>query len=436
MAAEGTAIVTAKSFDISGTVATLHVVHLPERARSQRVQPWLLQIELEKLLFQSEVANGRIYKCLSSLGMLNTVVLVNKAAVLATPQLITQQEFDAIMAVLGRSVRKCNLLPVPVAVSVLKSLGDGVRVRAIIQGIGQEVPRVWDLRAEAAANASRFEEDLLLTDELAAEEEAIEHEAKALTSELATHFEDFADDPEDEQTSRTYTLQRVSKELEAELKKFELFKVEALNRFRSGSACVDSTFENTKNATLRFMGWYKSYGPNAVPLRLATLFGHKRIGAWIEQYLRWCKGERGCKSSSMANYTSGLINTLQYVMATSEIEEDDAHGITNLEQALNLRTQLESQAREDRLYARRHPEFIEWPEVQATRVAVTRAWHNVPASASQETKRKALLELLCILFFSVSPPDRCGVVRRLKFNHTLKQDADGWVIDLTKFRHK
>ena len=42
MAAEGTAIVIAKSFDIGGTVATLHVVHLPERARSQIVKPWLL----------------------------------------------------------------------------------------------------------------------------------------------------------------------------------------------------------------------------------------------------------------------------------------------------------------------------------------------------------------------------------------------------------
>ena len=135
-----------------------------------------------------------------------------------------------------------------------------------------------------------------------------------------------------------------------------------------------------------------------------------RAGEWVEAYCRWCH-ERECKSSTVANYVSGLINTLQYVLVTSEVEEHSPGLSSSLEQLLNLRQQLESQARVDALYARRHPAFIPWSDVQRTRLAARRVWESVPASASRAEKRRALLEYLLVLFFSVAPPDRCGVVR-------------------------
>lgn len=72
--------------------------------------------------------------------LLNTTLLVNKAAVQAKH--ISLEEFDAIMDVLpSKNARKANLLQTPVAITMLKSMGDGPRTRAIITGLGQEVTR-------------------------------------------------------------------------------------------------------------------------------------------------------------------------------------------------------------------------------------------------------------------------------------------------------
>ena len=45
-------------------------------------------------------------------------------------------------------------------------------------------------------------------------------------------------------------------------------------------------------------------------------------------------------SSSLANYTSGLINTLAWVLTTHEVE--NAQGISTGDQLFNLRSQLEA----------------------------------------------------------------------------------------------
>ena len=101
-----------------------------------------------------------------------------------------------MMAVLPRSTRKFNLLPVQVCVQVLRNLGDGPRTRAIIVGLGSEPPRLWELRAEAERNRANLEEDLVLNDQLAEEEDALEQEEMALTQELAGTFELFKEDSE------------------------------------------------------------------------------------------------------------------------------------------------------------------------------------------------------------------------------------------------
>lgn len=141
-----------------------------------------------------------------------------------------------------------------------------------------QVPRVWEVRREIADNAAHEEEDLLLGDELEALE-VNENEEKSLLDELCLTYEEFAVVERDEAHARTYALTRVSNELNAEFKRFEAFKVESINRFRRGAACVDSTFANTKGATLRFLGWFSKYGPNACRLLLADVFVDARLGA-------------------------------------------------------------------------------------------------------------------------------------------------------------
>ena len=56
-------IVSARSFDLAGGTATLHIVTMPERARSERPVTWVMQTQVEKLLFDTDVANGRICAC-------------------------------------------------------------------------------------------------------------------------------------------------------------------------------------------------------------------------------------------------------------------------------------------------------------------------------------------------------------------------------------
>ena len=44
--------------------------------------------------------------------------------------------------------RKANLVPVRCAVVAIKSLGDGVKTRALLAGLSEPLPRAWELRRE------------------------------------------------------------------------------------------------------------------------------------------------------------------------------------------------------------------------------------------------------------------------------------------------
>ena len=58
-------------------------------------------------------------------------------------------------------------------VTACKSMGDGVRVRALLQALRQPLPRVWELRDEEERNSAALEEDLTLPDAIA-EAEALD----------------------------------------------------------------------------------------------------------------------------------------------------------------------------------------------------------------------------------------------------------------------
>ena len=162
----------------------------------------------------------------------------------------------------------------------------------------------------------------------------------------------------------------------------------------------DTTFRNDESGALRFLGWMsRSHGD--VPLLLDAVFGAAELGAWAEEYLSFLQ-DRGCKSCTMANYLSALINTQSYVLATTE----GAASGSAVEELVNLRQQCESAAREDRLFAKRHKHWISWEDVQKTRVAAMEAFAAVPSSTPMLQRAKACNELLVILLHSVTPPDR------------------------------
>ena len=117
------------------------------------------------------------------------------------------------------------------------------------------------------------------------------------------------------------------------------------------------------------------------------------------------------------------------------IKAEPTANVSLLDQLLNLRGQCESAAKVQRLYAKRSKNWISWQDVQLTRLAATKHYQSLP-STNHAAKLKGLVDLLVILFHSITPPDRVGVVRRLKWNHTLLRDAEGYRLDLSKFRHK
>ena len=91
-------------------------------------------------------------------------------------------------------------------------------------------------RDEEAQNKAACEIDLLIPDQIAEEESFDEMEALTFHAELCSEFVPYADVKEDEEAARTYTLQRVSRELQIDLDGYRDYRLKKLNRFRKGAA--------------------------------------------------------------------------------------------------------------------------------------------------------------------------------------------------------
>ena len=61
-------------------------------------------------------------------------------------------------------------------------------------------------------------------------------EALTFHAELCSEFVPYADVAEDEENARTYTLQRISRELQGDLDAYRDYRLKKLNRFRKGAA--------------------------------------------------------------------------------------------------------------------------------------------------------------------------------------------------------
>ena len=78
----------------------------------------------------------------------------------------------------------------------------------------------------------------------------------------------------------------------------------------------------------------------------------------------------------------------------------------------------------------------QWDKAQEARVICASAWAKA-GSLSHDKKVALLKEYLVLLFHTVMPPDRVGIVRKLRWNSTLKRDAPGaYRLDMTEARFK
>ena len=188
---DGAGIARPVSIDVPGGQQTIHIITMPDRTRAAaREVQWCIQRQCEMVIYDNESSTGAFYKLLSRLDLLNVTLSIDKKAVAAvrahqplsatfslTPYYlvvcaqgtITQPEFDTVMRCLSQSnARKvpmltpagsctqphmpptrcsqANLLPVRCVITAAKSLGDSPRIRALLQGLREPLPRSWELR--------------------------------------------------------------------------------------------------------------------------------------------------------------------------------------------------------------------------------------------------------------------------------------------------
>jgi hypothetical protein len=152
----------------------------------------------------------------------------------------------------------------------------------------------------------------------------------------------------------------------------------------------------------------------------------------------------GIKFGSVANYLNGLVNVLVFVATLPSLMDGEEIVDDRLESLLaavsNLQTQAEREAKEQRLYRLRKPDWISWGTAKLAResalLAMELALKKRPANRTKQLI--CVSEALVICLLTIHPPDRCGVIRRLCVDETLKrrEDGTGFYIDLTKFKHK
>ena len=178
------------------------------------------------------------------------------------------------------------------------------------------------------------------------------------------------------------------------------------------------------------------YRYNKVPpgaLLHLELLGRREIGTLAEQFCEWLVSNQHVRFTTVSNYMSGLISLASYVYINMEPDEAVVALSPNpLEQLVNLRDQASRKTTEQDLYEpARVGGWITWPEVQQTRVNAITAY-NALVGPSPKQRLTALSQVVMIAFMSLLPPDRVGVVRRLRFKHTLIQrEGGGWRLDLS-----
>ena len=129
---------------------------------------------------------------------------------------------------------------------------------------------------------------------------------------------------------------------------------------------------------------------------------------------------------------AGLIGVISYVYATTELPEETlAMDPTPLAMVINLRGQAEKASKTQNMFEKRVGGWATWEQVQQARV---KAIDLLNEGGSTSLHLSLLRDACCISLLSLVPPDRVGLIRKLRLGHTLKRREGGWRLDLTKQR--
>ena len=318
-------------------------------------------------------------------------------------------------------IKRCSVVPVSVVTAACAAFGRCAQTVALLRALKQ-LPRVWELQLEQEALRARLEFDLQLDEEL----QELDEEGVHLAAELHV-MPPYAGRRDDDEAATSWKLPKEPAALTRELEAYAKHRAEPINRFRDGSAVVDVTVGNDRATCLRFLGWLLAEKQIAPGL---GVFGKKELADWVEAWVQ-ALAAKGVLYSSLSNYTNSLIALTNFVYTTYAIDEGiRAMHRTPLDDLVGIRGQCESEAKQQRLFQRRDPNWIDWPDAQ-------RARQKAEAAACASSTPLARREWLILALHTCIPPDRVGVIRKLRLNASLKRQGDGFVLDLTQQRsHK
>ena len=428
MAHELPAVPTARVRVGSGPRDGLTISRVQLRDRRTTDAPpcrWVLQRQLEILLYHRSDGGttGSIGKLIDELGpeFKETPLRVTKAAVV--DQHVTEREYAELKALYTQTctdglgtpgrIRHVTLLPMATAAAVVQRYGRSERTVAFLRAFELPVPEVWSLQEAQEEGTAAGEVDLLLDDRL--HELTFEAEDTSFAEEL-TDMASFTVDAEDDTKMRSYTLERVPAALERELAAYLTHRTATFAARRSGGAVVSDTASKHKEHLLRFYGWMvrTQQLPEGATLNL-SLLGGADLGDSAQAYVEWLEA-RSLRFSSIANYLNGLVALTSYVYHTFDPPDATlALDPTPLTQLINLRDQAEKASTTQQMYDKRTGGgWLTWGEVQQVRVKATAAL-DAAVQGSAPARRQLLKDAAALSMLSLLPPDRVGVIRKLRF---------------------
>ena len=458
----------------------IRIVSLLDRRPNAPSLPvrWLLQTDLEDLLYPSVITQGTtgaFYRLLHRSGIASGVTLPLRRNSIDAG-LINAAEFADLKALFHVQVRVFTLVPVSSVGQALATYGCTAASEALLNALGLPRPQEWpEAEGEESDEESESHEDGEEDEEEDDGHESFhgaddsndesdgngasgsgeggsdddgDHEGSDESRSRSHHSNSAtADGPTEEApvpvgTSSSVKITRkakasrrphVSKTLEQQFSAFERHRCALINRQRSGKAVASVTAADDRRSILHFFSWLQHVkGVKAPSFRHLA---HPQLGAIVQEFVE--EKSLTCKHARIAKLVGSLINASRFTLA--HLAAKSPPGVTvsqkPLEELMAIHSQALAESRQETKFGAASPPkaWLDWAACQKARAMAQGILANCDESDSDD-KRLELTGDVCLLkVLTGLPPDRPGVYRLLKLGDTLAStEGGGYQLDLSK----
>ena len=404
---------------------------------------WLMQADLEWMLFSNPETKGAFYRLLcrsAGYGVaLRGSLSLRRSSI--DSGLITAQEWDKLKSLTHAGMRIMTLVPLETACAAILTYGESEVSISLLTAL-EALPDDWK--------------------PLVDDEEAVSSEQGAEGEEAETGEEDESDDedegegggggggddegsgegederegegggdengngeggdtdsvpdtePEDNEegestanaeydvpTEKCMMTPALAREFEA----FGRFRAAPLNVHRGGAACTARTTELDTAQLMQLFSWLEARG---VSISFGGIFSSTTIASTIQTFLKDCR-DRGVKWATCSRRMSSYISAAKFV---HEVRLAQAKGgvsvpTTAVDQLARLHTQCKRSARQESMFAlaKKPEQWLSWEDVQRARVKARCALEAYAGKSA--SKLQQLTRDVCLLtILSLQPPDR------------------------------